>query len=488
MESETGRVCVKRVGCSDDVCAHRHNTDHGVLPQHASGDPRIRSSSFESPRKNGIYRQPVRSRLQHYGTYDIVARISLFVVNTTSTSSVFAEAWLPDTWYGRFLAVGNGGLGGCVDYQNIDYGTSLHFATVGSNNGHDGGSWSGTAFLNHPEVINDFAYRAIHVQTVIGKQIVQAYYGEPHHKSYWLEDFDGIVAGAPATFWNDLLGWEGMMARHVGAPNPNASASFIPPALWDVVAGEVLRQCDELDGVKDGIITEPDACEFRPEAIQCTGQNMTNCLSKPQVEALRKIYSPLYGLGGELLYPRYDPGTEGNGNWQIVANGSVNPLVDGWYRFAVLNDSNYNFSDFGLKEIALADRINPGGISTSSGDLSAFEKRGGKFITYHGRRDEYIPSGNSKRMYNLISETLSMPSLDSFYRLFLIPGMNHCSGGPGAAAFGQRYKETNAVNASSHNVLLAMVDWVEGGNAPDTIIGTATDGTQRHSSTNIPQV
>ncbi|KAF8057399.1 tannase and feruloyl esterase [Lyophyllum atratum] len=418
-----------------------------------------------------------------------------FVVNTTSTSAVHAEAWLPDTWFGRFLGLGNGGLGGCIDYSNLDYGTSLHFAAVASDNGHYGNN--GIVFLNHPEVINDFAFRAIHVEAVIGKQIVQAYYGRPHHKSYYLGcstggrqgtqaalkfpgDFDGIVAGAPATDWNHLQGWSVIMERFVGVPNPSGSRSFIPPALWDVVAAEVLRQCDEVDGVKDGIITEPDACQFRPEAIQCTAGQTTGCATIEQVDALKKIYQPLFGQAGQLLYPRYDPGTEADGNAQAIFGGSVLSFPNGWFKFAVFNDSNYDFSTFNLSSIALADSINAGGISTFDGDFSAFEKRGGKFLTYHGRRDQLIASGNSKRVYNLISETLSMPSLDSFYRLFLVPGMNHCSGGPGATAFGQGGMASNAVNASANNVLLAMVDWVEKGVAPETIVGTASvDGKQR---------
>ncbi|KAG6877613.1 hypothetical protein C0993_005617 [Termitomyces sp. T159_Od127] len=419
-----------------------------------------------------------------------------FVINTTSTSAVYAEAWLPDTWYGRYLTVGNGGLGGCIDYSNLDYGASLHFATIGSNNGHDGTSIEGQEFLNKPEVINDFAFRAIHVETVIGKQIVAAYYRSPHQKSYFLgcstggrqgtqaalkypEDFDGIVAGAPPTDWNHLLGLGVMLARYLGAPYASTSPNFIPSALWDIILAEIVEQCDELDGVKDGIITEPDTCDFRPEALLCSGDNTTNCLSSDQVETLRKIHEPFFGMEGQLLYPRPDPGCEADNNANAVLSGTVHPLSSGWYLNAVFNDTSYDFSNFSLEDIALADSINPGGISTFDGDLSGFRDRGGKFLTYHGRQDGLIPSGNSKRFYNLVSRTLSTPSLDSFYRLFLVPGMFHCINGPGAAFFGQMYTASNVVNASTHNVLLAMVDWVEGGMPPDNVTGISLTGEQR---------
>ncbi|KAF5374438.1 hypothetical protein D9615_009044 [Tricholomella constricta] len=240
-----------------------------------------------------------------------------FIVNTTSTSRVHAEAWLPDEWYGRFLGVGNGGLNGCIDYDMIDYGSSLHFAAVGSDNGHDGNDDPSFA---EPEVINDFAFRAIHVEAVIGKQIVEAYYGRSHSKSYYLgcstggrqgtqaalrfpEDFDGILAGAPATDFNHLLGWEAMLGRYIGAPNPTTSPSFISLDLWNVVAAEIMKQCDTLDGVEDGIITEPDDCHFKPSVLLCHPKNKaTDCLTKAQVAALEKIYQPLLGLNKELVY------------------------------------------------------------------------------------------------------------------------------------------------------------------------------------------
>ncbi|KAG6829197.1 hypothetical protein H0H87_012296 [Tephrocybe sp. NHM501043] len=424
-----------------------------------------------------------------------ICRVEFFV-NTTSTSSIRAEAWLPDTWYGRFLGLGNGGLNGCIDYINLDYGSSYHFATVSSNNGHDGAD--GIVFYNKPEVINDFAYRAVHTEAVIGKQIVQTYYGSPHHRSYYLgcssggrqgtqaalkypDDFDGIVAGAPATDMNHLTGWAEMVAGYIGTPNANSSSSLISPALWGVITTEILNQCDTLDGVEDGIITEPDDCDFRPEVIKCKSNITEGCLTAPQIEAIRKVYQPLYDTQGRLLFPRYDPGAQAGEDAEVQL-GIVFTIARDWYRYTIFNDPNHDFSNFSVKDVVLGDNINPGGIRTFDGDLSEFKNRGGKFLVYHGRRDQIIPSGNAKRLYNLISKTLRMPSLDTFYRLFLIPGMDHCAFGPGAWRFGQwRFTDASfdALNASSHNVLLAMVDWVEKGVAPDTVIGTADDGTER---------
>ncbi|KAJ7166555.1 tannase and feruloyl esterase [Mycena crocata] len=425
-----------------------------------------------------------------------------FLINTTSTSAVHGEAWLPDTWYGRFLGLGNGGLGGCTHYDGLDYGSSLHFAAVGTDGGHDGsgGSDPGDAheFLSHPEIINDLSFRAVHVEAVIGKQIVEAYYDNPPAKSYYLgcstggrqatqaalrfpEDFDGILGGAPATNFLQTLGWEGMVSRYFGAPSspPEASSKFITDELWALVSQEILRQCDALDGVVDEIITEPDACDFRPEALQCTVNQTADCLTPTQVEALRNLYSPLYDLQGQLLYPRFSPGAEADRARTALAPGFFS-LTSDWMRFVVLNVTEWDPSNFGLEDIAKIIEQNGGGIATSSGDLSAFRDRGGKFLTYHGRRDPLIASTNSKIMYDRIAHTLSLPILDDFYRLFLIPGMGHCGSGLGANSFGQgSFPGSNVVNASSHNVLLALVDWVEGGIAPDTIIGSGKNNTER---------
>jgi len=425
-----------------------------------------------------------------------------FRVNTSETSEIKAEAWLPDEWSGRFLALGNGGLGGCVDYLNLNYGSSLGFAAVGSNNGHDGNT--GEFFIDNPEVLNDFTHRSIHTEQLVGKQIVQAYYGNPHKKSYYMgcstggrqgilsalrfpEDFDGILAGAPATNFVALQGSYTMLSRYVGAPNAtgNASPSFIPPEMWEIISQEVLRQCDELDGVKDGIITEPDGCDFRPEQLLCGSSwwSAKKCLSPAQVEALRRVFEPFYGSDGRILFPRFDPGAEAARlSQKVIFSGEIFAYAEQWFKHVIFNDTNYDFEDFGVEDIEIGVRKDPGGISAFSGDMAAFKARGGKLLTYHGRRDELIPSGNAKALYNLISRTLNMPTLDSFYRLFLVPGMGHCTFGPGASDFGQHYVTRGPVSTRdrpSHNILLALVEWVEKGKAPDVVIGTTHAGAER---------
>ncbi|KAF7323975.1 Carboxylic ester hydrolase [Mycena kentingensis (nom. inval.)] len=428
-----------------------------------------------------------------------------FTVQTTESSSLRAEAWLPDEWYGRFLGLGNGGLGGVIQYAGLSYGSSLHFASVASNNGHDGDQ--GRPFLHQPEVINDFAFRSIHVEAVIGKQIVEAYYGRAHDKAYYLgcstggrqgiqtalkypTDFDGILAGAPAINFNRLLYWTGACAQANGAPveSPSSWAENIPLQTWQgLVADEVLRQCDALDGRVDGLIGEPDDCDFRPEALLCESDDAADCLTARQVDTLRTIYSPLY-VDDEFIYSRFDPGAEADAGSGFLLSGQFPVYPQDWLRYVVLNDTTFDPRNFNKTHLRLMEEVNPGGISTYDGNLSAFRSRGGKLLTYHGRMDSLIASGISKRYYTLVSETLSAAHspISEFYRLFLVPGMGHCSGGPGAASFGQvgGAVASGARNDSAHNILLALVNWVEGGVAPVEIVGTNDqDGTtRRHCS------
>jgi hypothetical protein len=201
----------------------------------------------------------------------------------------------------------------------------MHFATIGSDNGHDGNN--GLSFLNKPEVINDYAYRAIHAEAVIGKQVAEAYYNSTLSKSYFLgcstggrqalqsarlfpNDFDGLIGGAPAINFNSLTGWGGMLSRYSGAPHGDSSPNYISQSLWQIVAQEIMKQCDGLDGLEDGIISEPDDCHFDMQHLLCFNGSTEGCLTQLQLETLSKIYSPLYGNDGKHLYPRFDPGAE----------------------------------------------------------------------------------------------------------------------------------------------------------------------------------
>ncbi|KAK7061112.1 hypothetical protein VNI00_000848 [Paramarasmius palmivorus] len=409
-----------------------------------------------------------------------ICRIGL-TVTTSSSSRIKMEAWLPRDWSGRFLSTGNGGLAGCIGYGDMDYASSLGFASVGANNGHDG--QSGAAFQDAPEVVVDFSWRSVHTNVVVGKQITELFYGSPHTKSYYLgcstggrqglksvqdfpEDFDGVVAGAAAADFNALIAWSG---HFYGISGPSGSSGFVPQQMWTgTIHQDILSQCDAIDGVRDNIIEDPSLCNYDPSHLLCTNGNSNNCLSQAQVEAVRKVYSAFNSSQGTLLYPSAVPGGESLGS--LMLSGSPFTFTSDWFRYVVYNPS------FDPKTLTLADyehaiEMNPADIATWKGDLSAFQSRGGKLLTYHGGMDGLISPFNSARYYDHVSDTmdLSSSSLDDFYRFFRISGMSHCSGGDGAWQIGQG---AGGSQDPSSNVLMAVVRWVEEGVAPDTILGT----------------
>ena len=230
-----------------------------------------------------------------------------------------------------------------IDYTDLQYGSQMAFATVGSNNGHDGND--GAPFANNTEILADFTARSIHVENVVGKAIIEAFYGSAANRSYYLgcstggrqgmyaafhfpDDFDGIIAGSPAVNFNGLLGASGMWTAFFGATTDNAT--FMTEEQWILVENETMRQCDGIDGVFDQVITEPDACDFRPEEIQCSDPSMSTdtCLSKGQVESLKLLYGPLYGLRGQFLFPPYNLGADGAAESEAIFNGAFLPYTE----------------------------------------------------------------------------------------------------------------------------------------------------------------
>ncbi|KAJ4357179.1 Feruloyl esterase [Didymosphaeria variabile] len=414
-----------------------------------------------------------------------LCRIALYV-STSNSSGINMEAWLPSNFSGRFLSTGNGGLAGCIGYPDMAYTTSLGFASVGANNGHNG--TSGGAFYNQPEVVADFAYRSIHTNVVVGKEITKQFYGSPHKKSYYLgcstggrqgfksaqdfpEDFDGIVAGAPALAFNNLTSWSGHFYNVTGPPD---SATFVPTAMWTVVHEDIMKQCDLLDGYADGILEDASICNYNASSLLC-GSNSTNsssCLTPIQVNTVQKVFSPLTLSDGSLVYPRMQPGSEAVAAFAVY-NGQPFIYNVEFFKYAIYNDPAWNPLTINDTDYINAAIKNPSDINTWKGDLSAVQARGAKILHYHGQMDGIITSENSPRYYEHVSSTMGKTpaELDEFYRFFRISGTAHCTGGDGASVIGQQLESYQSLDPSE-NVLMAVVEWVENGNAPETITGT----------------
>lgn len=338
----------------------------------------------------------------------------VLIVATTPQSEVQIEAWLPDpkTWKGQFLATGNGGIGGCIDYSTIQNGAGLGFASFGTNAGHNG-SVGYEFFLNQPEVINDFGHRAIHVEAEVGKEIIRQYYGTAAAKSYYAGcstggrqgfqnahlypgDFDGLLLGSPGIDWLHIVASKGVLARRIGWPYLNSSA-YVRPEQWPAIVEAQIRQLDPLDGVTDGIIDEPTKHRFDPASLVCgTGVlNSSMCLSPQQVESVRRAYEPIANTSGQIVYPSFELGSKTDVFSENQANGtaklSYTVLQDFW-RGAVFNSSSWTPENFSESDMDIALKLNPGQVNAVETDLSSFYSKGGKIIAYHGRNDEvYIP-------------------------------------------------------------------------------------------------
>ncbi|KIK50348.1 hypothetical protein GYMLUDRAFT_266176 [Collybiopsis luxurians FD-317 M1] len=414
-------------------------------------------------------------------------------VSTSDQSGIAMEAWLPRNWTGRFLSTGNGGLAGCIQYADMAYGAGLGFATVGANNGHNGSS--GQPFYNNSEVLEDFVFRSIQTNVLVGKEITKMFYGSPHNFSYYFgcstggrqgfqsvqdfpDYFDGVLAGSPGFNFNSLMSYFGRFFEILGTPD---SPTFITAEQWSGLIHEnVLKQCDTIDGVADGIIEDPNLCDYKPEELICApGSNSSDCLTATQVEALRQVFSPMYGLHGNLMFPRQQPGGEDTAYVEtLYTGGTPISFASDWFHYVVY-DPSFNVTKLNLTDYQYAEDLNPFNIATFNGDLSAFKARNGKVIIYHGQADIMISPIETELYYNHVARTMALPptELDDFMRFFRISGMSHCYAGDGAWQFGQHLSAVGgnltAENLNpDQNALTALVRWVEEGIAPDTLLGT----------------
>jgi len=383
---------------------------------------------------------------------------------TPSTDSdIKIEVWLPASqWNGKFQAVGNGAWAGVIGYPAMARALASGYATASTDTGHstNGGSFA----LGHPEKLTDFAWRAVHEMTVKAKMLASAYYGSAPKLSYWNgcstggrqglkeaqkfpADFDGIIAGAPANYWTHLAATSIWIAQAVHKDE----ASYIPTSKYALIHKAVLEACDALDGVKDGVIDDPTRCHFDPKVLACKGDaSADSCLSAPQVEAVRKIYSASKNSRtGQEIFPALEPGSELG--WSGLAGPQPFSVAPDHFKYVVFKNPEWDWHTLNFdSDITLADRSD-NELINASGDVKAFVARGGKLLMYHGWTDQLIPPENSIHYY----ESVKADSV----RLFMAPGMNHCAGGDGPNTF-------DAVGA--------MEQWVEQKKAPEQMIAAHT--------------
>jgi len=400
------------------------------------------------------------------------------VASPTSTSMIGFEIWMPsETWNGKLQGVGSGGSQGSIGYTSIAAGLVRNYATMANDNGHTGGSWT---FAQDPEKVIDFGYRAQHVSTQVAKMIVQAFYGSPAQHSYFIgcsqgghhalmeaqrfpDDYDGIIGGDPANFWTHLMVAELFYSLEATLRDP---ANAIPAEKLPVITAAAVAECDAKDGLVDGLIGDARRCTFDPASLLCPSGDEPTCLTAPQVEAVKRIYAgPRNPRTGELIFPGVPPGSEAVswlGLWVGVTapGGSSNEFfTNGVYG----GDPSFDYHRFDFDaDVAFTDNKPAAGETYASAlnaidpDLTTFKGRGGKLLMYHGFSDGFITPLNSINYYQSVvaAEGGDLQRTQEFARLFMVPGMGHCAGGPGPTTF---------------DPLSALEQWVEQGVAPATI-------------------
>ncbi|MBL4820564.1 MAG: tannase/feruloyl esterase family alpha/beta hydrolase [Gammaproteobacteria bacterium] len=419
--------------------------------------------------------KPNASRRDRYRGLPAFCRLKISLT-PSDDSDINMELWLPVAgWNGKYLAVGNGAFTGNVRHSAMIYPLGRGYATSSTDTGHSGNTAS--FGIDHPEKVSDFGWRAVHEMAKTSKQIVAAYYQRGPQYSYWTgcsaggrqgmkeaqrfpNDFDGIVAGAPGLDWTGRAAGALRVARHLEADE----SARLSSDQRELVYQAAINACDSADGLKDGLISQPEQCRFDPAILQCdSGDGSASCLSKAQVNTVRMLYaSPVNPASGRAitgLLPGSEPGWTDLG-WTASARASA---LD-QFRYLVHADPDWKVDRFDFeRDIVKAEQTDNDSLNALNPNLQPFFDRGGKLIQYHGWVDPQISPSNTTQYYQRVTDELGGRSaIHDSYRLFMAPGMAHCARGPGPNSF---------------DSLSALEAWVEQGIAPDSIIAVhRTDG------------
>ena len=429
------------------------------------------------------------------------------VTRPSADSHIGFEVWLPPkgAWNGKLQGEGSGGSAGAISTGAMLEALKAGYASVSTDNGHltdtsqpNGGSEQ-TWALGHPEKLLDFAFRAMHLSTVAAKQVVRGYYGHPALRAYFVgcsqgghhalmeatrfpNDYDGIVAGAPAWHWaNQMLNatWNSQSTLK----DPNA----ITVQSAQTLNKAIIAACDRLDGVEDGVVSDPRRCHFDPASLLCKSSDAPDgCLTQTQIDAANRIYRGVHKSDGTALFQGFALGSELK--WPNMW-ASKTPGGSSWHfwRYSVFQDlqfQNVNFdfdrdSDRALSTVRAGMTISD--IYNVKPDLSAFRAKGGKLIIYHGWADEQVTPYASLDFYSHIKASQGQAGTDDVLRMFMMPGLAHCTGGVGAGNIGGASPALS--HDPEHDVVAALDAWVTKHKAPEKFIATHLDADKRPDRT-----
>lgn len=403
------------------------------------------------------------------------------------------SVWLPEAWNGKFVMGGQGGYAGRVESQAMSMqALQKGYAVAGTDTGHSGpgGATDGAWALNNLERIVNYAHAGIHRVTETSKAVTRARYGRMPEKSYFAgcsnggrealiaaqrypDDFNAIIAGAPAQDIRGIIATF-MNTTKLMYPDPaKVDKAVLTPADQLALQKAVLAKCDAADGLTDGVMTDPRTCSFDPKTIACKSGNQDGCLSKEEIAVVDSIVKgPM--INGKPYHVGFVWGGEGNpAGWASWLGGLPNMGGPGrpslaygfaydFVRYFVKNDANWSYKDFNLAQYDKDAAVMQATISPSDPDLSAFRARGGKLLWYHGWSDSALSPLMSIRYYDQVMAKDASASKD--VKLFMLPGVLHCAGGPGPDRI---------------DYLDALDKWATGGPAPDELTASFAAGGSR---------
>jgi len=389
----------------------------------------------------------------------------------TSDSDIKVEVWLPaENWNGKYVGLGNGIWAGQLSITQIPDPLSRGYAVATTDTGHTGTGMSGKFAVGHPEKLVDFGYRAVHLTAVTAKAVIEDFYGRKAEASYWTScstggrqglmeayrypaDYDFISAMAAANPMTDLM----TQSMYAGfQPRPPKGQQLTAPLLM-LMHQNVLKECDKLDGLEDGIIANPEACHYDPAQMQCRPGEKDNCLTSGQVAVARAIYDGVRDpVNGAQILPGWPRGAEVQ-LAMLVSGKTPFPVAFSYFKDLVHGaDPKWDWTkmDF-AREPYIARAFGAKILDVPSDGLGPFFARGGHLLLSHGWTDGLIPPSHTVDFYRGLYHSLPASEAQSQLRLFMIPGMNHCGGGEGATEW---------------SPLSVIEQWAASGQAPNRIV------------------
>lgn len=388
------------------------------------------------------------------------------------------EVRLPTAWHERLLHLGGSGLDGVIPNLNNNVSQlQAGYALTASNGGHRDPTRGPTRFLDNPTFIQDYAHAAIEKTVRVAKAVIAAYYGRPPKYSYFSgcsaggrgalnaaahygDEYDGVVAGAPTR------NMPGLVSRwaHAAQLNPPSAAKLA--AMYQ----SQMAHCDGLDGLVDGVISHPAACDFDPTSLRCADNEATeSCLTDQEIQVVRALRTDLVLENGRVVYPRFGIGNPatGVGVFMPVA-GAGTPtfasfLAASFLPFLVYNDPTYNSATYDTERdfrTVVEVMEHTYDFSANTTPLAEYLRSGRKIMVWQGAEDTLMAHIDTIRSYDTMASKAGRGSENA--RLYALPGVQHCGGGPGANRF---------------DMITALVEWVENDLAPGTLVASRTDAT-----------